>query len=124
MAAKKKHFTGPEMSALSGPLTAEQTALAQASFLIAARVANSAWSLLEQLNAHGIAADAPLPVLDALNKLQTALSDYSPGNWPPPPTFKSYAGQKLEELYAEMEVLPGKVAMLEKIYEFITKEYE
>lgn len=128
MAAKKKtHFTGPEMSALSGPLTADQTRLAQASFFIAARVANAAWALLEQLRTHpDVTAmiDARPDLQGDAEKLVAALNEYSPGNWPPPPTFKGYAAKKLEELYAEMEALPNKEAMLEKIYEFITQEYE
>lgn len=125
--AAKKHFTGPEMSALSGPLTAAQTALAQASFFIAARVSNAAWALFEQLRTHpdifeelGRRRD----LLDAMEKLGAALTAYSPGNWPPPPTFKTYAAQRLEELYAEAEQAPTREAVLEVLYQAIGREYE
>lgn len=132
MAAKKKtHFTGPEMSALSGPLTADQTRLAQASFFIAARVANAAWALFDALRQNDEGMREILTWLStnnaartALEQVQATLNEYSPGNIPPPPSFKTYAAQKLEELYAEAEQAPTREAVLEVLYNAIGKEYE
>jgi hypothetical protein len=121
MSKTKKHFTGPEMSALSGPLTAAQTALATASFFIAARVANAAWSFVEALQAQPPNVHRSTEAMDAL---KAALHDYSPGNWPPPATFKTYAAQRLEELYAEAEQAPTREAVLEVLYQAISKEYD
>lgn len=125
--AKKKHYTGPEMSALSGPLTTEQTALATASFFIAARVANAAWALLDEAlkNEYVLRAlETDLKLIELTNALRGALSGYSPGNWPPPPTYRAYAAQRLEELYEAASTASSREEILEKIYEFCAKEHE
>ena len=122
MAAKKKHFTGPEMSALSGPLTAEQTKLATASFFIAARVANCAWSFLKSFEAQDI-----LALETHQKELRDALHDYSPGNWPVTgvsETSKEYSRERLQAFFSVAEQLPDKAAILEALYQFISQEYE
>lgn len=119
MAAKKKHFTGPEMEALSGPLDAAQTALAVASFKIAARVANAAWKLIDTHDRPS----HPLTQKLAKDELRDALHDYSPNVSASIPA-RRYAAQKLEELYAEAEQAPTREGVLEILYQAVAKEYE
>lgn len=114
--ATKKFFTGPEMEALTGPLTAAQTALAVASFKIAARVANAAWSYVKALDTK-----SGSPRHD-IEEMRAALHAYSPGNWPPPPSAHAYAAEVLQEVYNAASGFVTADAVLETIYEFATRE--
>lgn len=119
--ATKKFFTGPEMEDLSGPLTEAQTKLAVTSFKLAARVANAAWAYLRASAAKDfLAADTRKA------ELEQALHGYSPENWPIGPSESNceYARERLQVLYNDVYDLPDKEAILLKIYEFVSKEYE
>lgn len=94
------------------------------SYRITARVANAAWGLAQAMNTHGIPASLPHPVLEELQKLQAALSVYSPGNWPPPRMEREYCAHVLEKLYEEATRMPSWESSLEKIYEAVEREYE
>lgn len=93
-----------------------------ASYRITARVANAAWGLAVAMNKHGIPVHPE--ILEELTKLQAALSDYSPGNWPPVRTEREYAVHVLEKLYEEAARMPAWESSLEKIYETLSREYD
>lgn len=98
-----------------------------ASYRITARVANAGWKLAkaiqEDKDVLGWIRTRPL-VGTAFDELVAALSDYSPGNWPPPRTEREHAMHILEKLYEEATRRPSWESSLEAIYQAVSREYE
>lgn len=151
MAAKKKpsrtvFLTDPEIRELEqmddgqisvhfmqlGVQNASQVVRAMiASYRITARVANAGWKLLQALNQDDEGMKEVLSWLatntaarEALLELRSALTDYSPGNWPPPRTEREYAMHILEKLYETATRRPSWESALESIYQAVEAEYE
>lgn len=98
-----------------------------ASYRITARVANASWGLLQGLLADPAvlrAIENNPALVEEVRKLQAALNDYSPGNWPPARTEREYAAHVLVKLYELAASMPSWESSLEKIYEAATREYE
>lgn len=98
-----------------------------ASYRITAHVAVAAWGLFETLRAHPDILEETNrrpDLVEVMNKLGAALSNFSPGNWPPPRTELETAAHLLEKLYEEATRRPSWESSLEAIYQAVEAVYK